>query len=460
MLLVRPLSWTFLAAAGFALAVAPAAGRQPAKDDLPARPRNAGDIVNVYRPGGIPPGEMAKAKETFAAYARYVAELVATPRIYTNAQEFRPETTKGGGQIPNVNEIVGDRGLIDLTILTPEPGSKVGPENADYIRELGKAYDEALQRLPTFGEPIVAVNGARALAAACKSGAAAHYPTVTALLANENVRPEVKHHLFQAAGNLLAAYDLNDYRSRKHSAEPAAVGALVAALQKAVENPAAILPLPPGADGKPAAVPDDQAAVLRFIRREAIRALGQCRFAEFSPSKGQTLYPSFTLARVAMSDPALGVPPGPAEVAEAVIGLCNMNPPRALNAEQYAYAMADAVASGLITFAAPKAANAADKSLPWRGTAARLLDALRLWQGLYDANFNPAAPTAYAQDQVPAVVKAVAAEAERRVLGPMEAGGRIDLEGFRQYRDATLRADKKMTPAPYRENPTLVLPRK
>ncbi|MBX9583229.1 MAG: hypothetical protein K2X87_23230 [Gemmataceae bacterium] len=460
MRLVRPLSWTLLAAAGFALVGPPAAGRQPAKDDLPARPKNAGDVVNVYRSAkGIPAADMKRAKETLGAYAQYVADLLATPKVYAAAQEFIPPTVKGGGQVPTVNEIVGDRGLIDLAVLVPEPGGKVGPDNADYIRELGTAFDAALGRLPTAGDQIIAVNGARALATACRSGATAHYKTVTDLLANQNVRPEVKHHLFQAAGHLLAAYDINDLQTRKHSGDPAATAALVAALQKAVEDPAAILPLPPGADGKPAAVPEDLAPVLRFIRREAIRALGQCRFAEFSPSKGQTLYPSYTLARVAMSDPALGVPPGPSEVAEAVIGLCNMNPPRALNAEPYAYAMSDAIASGLITFADKKAAKADDKSLPWRGYAGRLLDALRLWQGLYDANFNPAAPAAYSPTQVPAVVKALAGEAERRVLGPMESGGRIDLEGFKQYRDATLRADKKATPAPYRENPGLVLPR-
>lgn len=463
MSLLRPLSWTLLAAGGFALLGGPAAGRQPPKDDLPVRPRNAGDIPQ-YKQYTIPPAKMKEAKETFAAYGNYLADYLSLPRMYTAPQEFRPDPLPKNS--PAVPKTLDDlfRYDIDPLILVPEPGSKVGPNDADYIREFGAALDDALGKLPKAGESVVAVNGARALAAACRSGATAHYPTVTALLTNENVRPEAKHYLFQAAGNLLAAHDLNNYTIRKHSAaadKPEQLAALVAALQKAVEDPAAILPLPAGADGKPAPLPEDMVPVLQFIRRQAIKALGQCRFAEIpGAAKGQTLYPSFTLARVAMSDPALGVPPAPAEVAEAVIGLCNMSPPRALGTEPYAYAMADAVATGLIGFASPKFSKAEDKSIAWRGYAGRLADALQLWQALYDANYSPQNPAAAAPDQTPAVVKTLASEATRRLLGPMESGNPPDLNGFRQYLDTVLRPDKKNTGAPYRDNPALVLPRK
>lgn len=456
---LRPLSWTLLAAGGFALLGGPAAGRQPPKDDLPVRPRNAGDIP-AYKQYNIPPAKMKEAKETFAAYGNYLADYLSLPRMYTAPQEFRPDPLPKNS--PAVPKTLDDlfRYDIDPLILVPEPGSKVGPNDADYIRELGAALDDALGKLPKAGESVVAVNGARALAAACRSGAAAHYPTVAALLANENVRPEAKHYLFQAAGNLLAAHDLNNYTIRRHSGGEEQVAALVAALQKAVENPNAILPTPAGVDGKPTPLPEDMVPVHQFIRRQAIKALGQCRFAELPAGKGKTIYPSFTLARVAMADPTLGVPPAPAEVAEAVIGLCNMSPPRALGTEPYAYAMADAVATGLVGFASSKFSKAEDKSIAWRGYAGRLADALQLWQAVYDANYSPANPAAVTTDQTPAVVKTLASEAGRRLLGPMEAGNPPDLNGFRQYLDTVLRPDKKNTGAPYRDNPALVLPRK
>ncbi|MBX9623560.1 MAG: hypothetical protein K2X82_07075 [Gemmataceae bacterium] len=450
----RLTSWTLLAAAGFALAAARAPG-QPPKDDFPLRPTNAGDIGN-YRAYGIPAGATDKAKETFKNYAEYIAALLTNLRVYTTPQEFKSDAAKTTTVIPTVDQILRD---LELTLLVPDPNSKVGPDNADYIRELGVAYDAALGKLPENPEQVMAVNGARALAAACKSGATAHYPTVTKLLGSEAVRPEAKYYLLQAAENLLAAYDLNNLQFRNHSAGPAEVGALVAALQAAVERPTSILPAPPGPDGKPAAgVPDDLVPVLHFVRRQAVRALGQVRFAEVAAGKDKTLYPAFTLARVAMSDPALGVPPNPAELAEAVLGLCNMSPPRALGTEPYAYAMSDAVASGLAALAAPKAQNAADKSIPWRGTAGRLADGLRLWQGVFDPNYNPARPAAANPGLVPPVVAKTAAEAERLVLGPLDAGGRVNTPGLVQYRDAVLRADPKYKSAPFRSNPSLVLP--
>ena len=114
------------------------------------------------------------------------------------------------------------------------------------------------------------------------------------------------------------------------------------ALLDAVTKPGSILPVPAGTTlGK------DQQEVLTFIRRQAIRALAQVRFAELrvakEPGPGD-LYPAFTLAQIAVSDPAISPPPTETEIAEAVIGLCNMTPPtRAAEREQYAYAMADAI---------------------------------------------------------------------------------------------------------------------
>ena len=463
MSLVRPLAWTVLAAAGLTVAGTTAAGRQPPKDDLPPRPRNYGD-VNTYRQAGIPADKLNEAKKTFLAFADYYGQLLAHPRVHTAPQEFRPDPPpKGSLPVPpTVDQIVRD---IEQVLVVPEASGKVGPNEIDYVRELGVAFDTALGPLPRAGQQVVAVAGARALAAACQSGAAAHYKTVAALLTDPTVRPEAKYYVLQAAEHLLAAYDLNDqpagFRGRRHSADPVSVGALIAAVQKAVEDPAVIFPFVAGPDGKPVPVPQDLVPAYQFIRRQAIRALAQVRFAEFSPAKGQTLYPAFALARVAMSDPALAVPPNPSEVAEAVIGIANMNPPRALGAEPYAYAMADAIATGLATFSGPKATKADDKSIAWKGYAGRLADALKRWQALFDANYTPQAPAAPPPGVVPPVATALAAEAERLVLGPLEAGSRPGADVLaRQYRDATLRTDKNYTRAPFRDNPKLVLPGK
>lgn len=453
----RPASWAALAA-GMALVSLPADGRQQPKDDRPQKTVSSSDLSALRTAEGIPPTEMEKAKAVFKGQARFVAEYVAFLRAHTAPQEFRSDPPpKNAPPVPyTMEEVI--KNSVDPVILVPVPGSSVGPGNADYIRELGVAFNTALEGLPKNPEPVIAVNGARVLANVCRSGAHAHYPTVTELIKQESLPAAAKYYAFVAAHNLLAAYDLNDYRTRRHSAPDALVGPLVAALQAAIESPTAILPPAVGTDGKPLpTLPDDQKAVLQFVRRQAIKALAQVRAHAVPLGKG-TLYPSLTLARVALSDPALGVPPSPAEAAEAVIGICNMSPPRAQAAEPYAYAMTDAILTGLVTFGTPRAAKVDDKSLPWRGYGMRLNEALVTWQRLFDANYNPLQPAAAAANQAPPVVAALIKEAQGRLLEPIEGTGRFDLNGLQQYRDATLRADAKWTDAPYRDTPALRLP--
>jgi hypothetical protein len=457
-----------LLAAGIAVVSAPAAvsARQP-KDDLPRPPSSYREVSALKTAGGIGKAKLDQAKEAFGAFAKYFAEYVSHPRVYTAPQDFRPDTP---GVTPyTVDYLINELNrhlIVPSPVPVPSPLTQAtGPNDADYVRELGAALDAALKEVVrAHDDRVVRVNAARLLAAACRTGATAHYPTVTELLTDPNTAPEVKYYLFQAAGNLLAAYDLNNLQSRNHSHQPKAVADLITALQDAILKPATILPAPAAADdAKLDALPPAQQQVLAFIRRQAVRALAQARFAEFKVSGGPTVYPAFTLARVAMSDPAISPPPGPAELAEAVIGICNMTPPRIppQATEPYAYAMADAVTTGVIGFATPRAVNPGERSLPWRGTAARIGDALKTWQALFDPNYNPARPAPAASGLVPPIVARTAAEIEKRVLAPMDGtAARIDVDGLRAYRDNTIRGDMRWTLAPFRSDPTLVLPKK
>ena len=433
--------------AGFALVVAsqPATARQPGKDDLPKVP--SGDISALRVPTGIPAAELKKAREVFAAYAKYYADYITNPRVYTTPQEFNP-TTKGES-VKTVDQLITD---LNRHILAPLPNTAVVPENADYIREFGAALDDALKEVINThpDQVVVQINAARLYAAACRSGASPHYPTVTALITNANTPPSVKYYIYQAAGNLLAAYDINNLQTRRfHSVADKPLCDLLNALRDAIELPNSILPAP---------VSPDQLQVLTFIRRQAIKALAMARFAEIqSTNPPASAYPALTLGRVATSDPILNPRPTTSEIAEAVIGICNMAPPRgAASAEPYAFAMCDALATGIVAFATPRAANPADKTLPWKGYAIRITEALKGWAPIFDPNFAPGVPpTGF---PVPKPVTELAVEAERRILGPMDGvATRIDLAGLRGYRDSTLRSDKKWTDSPYRDKPNLKL---
>jgi hypothetical protein len=142
-----------------------------------------------------------------------------------------------------------------------------------------------------------------------------------------------------------------------------------------------------------------------------------------------------------------------------------MTPPRGKgDAEQYGMAMSDVVATGIVAFARPRAGNPADKSLAWRGYSSRLIEALRSWEPLFDPAFTPPfnafKPGGFLKTFVPAPVQGVAAEAERRVLAPMDGQlTKVDIQGLIEYRDNQLRGSKSWTLAPFRDQPSLVLPR-
>src|SRR6185312_12306117 len=122
----------------------------------------------------------------------------------------------------------------------------------------------------------------------------------------------------------------------------------------------------------------EQQAVTAFVRRQAVRALAQVRFASLTvPPGGPTIYPAHTLARVVYSDPAINPPPNPAEIAEATLGLCNMSPPARASQSYNADAAADAVAAGLFAFGKARGTDTTGKLYPWRSYAARLTFALR-----------------------------------------------------------------------------------
>jgi hypothetical protein len=442
--------WTLPLFAGLVLLGGRAAGQQ---DTLPRRPST--DKLNEAKDArGLPKADLPAYREQFKAFAKYYADYVAHPLVYKAGQDPSLKFDSQGSPIKSIEDIGRE---IDRYVLEPNPSVKVAGgnpnpkvnfENADYIRELGVALDAEFKPLVTGQKDrIVRVNAMRVYAVFCKSGAAAHWPTVTALLKNQNTPTEVKYYALQAAGNLLSAYDVFDYKSRRHalSKEPRAeadkeIGALVAAIENCVLDPNAVVPLP---EGKVANADPEQLAVVSFVRRQAIKALGQVRFVTLPGPEGKPIYPAVTLARVCMSDPALVPQPNPSECAEAVIGLCNMSPnPNGTPIKGFnPDALAEAVASGLVAFAAPRA-NPLDRSLPWRGYSIRIGDALRGWRPLFDPIFDPLTPQNADPNAVPKVIADLITKTQSAVLTPIDKvdatgkpdpGARVDVQTLKDF---------------------------
>ena len=426
-------AWTLLVGAGFAL-FAGGAGAQdptPPKKDS-AAPAAVTGYKNIER-GGIPKDDLKAARENFTKFAKYYADVVAYTPMYRGPQEFKAE------RADNPYTIEGPNGLfVDLNrfLIVPIPGNgqKYGPDQVVYMHELGAALDAALKALITDAkyETIVRVNAARVLAYVCRGGAPAHFDTLTSLLSNANTRTEIKYHLFHAAANLLAAYDPNWVKTRNHVTQtdnPKPVGALVKVLDDCVNNPALLLAGLP--DNKADKATQDQLDVIGLVRRQAIKALAQVRFAVIAGPDGKLLYPAHTLARVALGDPALLPAPGPADCAVAALGLMNMAPvevkgDRVTPVKYNADAAVEAVTAALLTFAEPRAANAGDRSLPWRTYSIRLAEGMRSWRLLFDPDYDFAAPNKTAASTIPPVVEELYKDVVPKVLAPMD---KVDFSG-------------------------------
>src|SRR5207249_1379898 len=123
----------------------------------------------------------------------------------------------------------------------PDPlrGQRPNSDNAEYTRELAAELDAAFSKvIKENATPVVRINATRMLAVAARSGAEVHYDTVTDLLTNPNYPPEIKYYAYQAAANLLAAYDYADYRSRRHSIlDKVKLGKLIRVVNEAVVVP-------------------------------------------------------------------------------------------------------------------------------------------------------------------------------------------------------------------------------
>ncbi len=455
MTLARSTAWTLLVGAGFAL-FAGSARAQPMA--LPTKDSAAVGKVVEYRDiprGGIPKEELKAAKENFAKFAKYYADVVAHPSVYKAPQEFKlpaPGT--------RVLSIDGPEGILqDLDRFVWEPGTgtrKVGPDQAVYARELGAALDATFKKLiETDPEPIVRVNAARVLAYICKGGSTAHYATLTELISNANTRTEVKYYLFHAAANLLAASDPNWLKTRNHPGQtddPKMVGALVKAIDDCITNPALLVAGLP--DNKADNATLDQLAVIRLVRRQAIKALAQVRYVVVTGPNGP-LYPVYTLTRVALTrgslrdpdvvafgDPKMFPAPGPADAAEAVIGICNMAPAeakgdRVVAVKYNADAAVEAVTFALVTFARPRAEDAFDRKLPWRSYSLRIAEAIRNWRPLFDPDFDITLPNKFAAALVPVPLEELFKEVIPKILAPMDkvdglgkpdAASRVDIE--------------------------------
>lgn len=418
-----------------------------------AEPQNMFTRLNEFKDGRNRVGgpnaaanrEFLSEVAKFFLYKTTQEEYYGVPKAGTKDDEL-----KARGADNNLDAVFAN---LAKHLMIPGPDAKYSLDQAEFVKEFGAALDEVIvDLLKKNPPPVVRVNIARALAVVARSGAPAHAKTITDLLKDPKTPPEVLLHAYRAAEALLSAYDPNAAAVKnplRHSIPVPALVDLLTALDAHIlvgppvadrvalpvpvpKVPGEVPPAPVGGRLDNKTLTPEQVEVVRYFRRQAVRAMAKCRVDVLANVGGQiAVRPAYTLAKVAVNDSSLYPEVTAAETVDAVVGLCEMPPGPTLNIDEVAFAIASAVAQlGEVKNTIPD-----DKTIPWRTTGVRLGAAFNAWKaGL--ANFPAAAANAK-------IINGLANEATKEVASKFADGVPTNFVRVQEWRDANPPKDPK-----------------
>lgn len=428
-------SW-FLAAAVAAVVAAPVGAQtgfvdpefKPIMKEYPF-PEAARTNINLMKNGRrtVSGPDAEKNKEMLADLARHYVYLVTQPKYYL-------QTSETGELVPRNPNNSLDSAFDQMKTFLPvyKPDSKISVDQAEYVKEVGAAFNTEIVALMKKNLPaVVRTNLVRLLTIVARIGAADLAPTITNLIADPKTPPEALFHAYKAAEAFLAAYDatavggsdayrhavrgeplVNLVRALESHVVPGPPVAELAALDQPTKSTDAVTAPRVGGRLENQTLTPEQIDVVRFFRRAAVRALGRVRYDTIGTNAtGEPiLRPGFTLAKVATNDatlyPAASVP----EIAEAVIGLTNLTAGRELAVDE----LLIAIATGVDIVARVKVVNPIDKTLPWRMFAARLALGLETLNG--SVNRSPNALKSQAK------IKSLSDLLNKEIVKPLDTG--------------------------------------
>ncbi|MFL5342647.1 MAG: hypothetical protein ACJ8F7_21150 [Gemmataceae bacterium] len=292
----------------------------------------------------------------------------------------------------------------DYLLVIENPQGSTNPKRysesqKDFIQAYGKACVANLRTVlgtpdkPSKFEPFVRINACRLLATVARSGYEECADLAVEIIDNPKESDGVRYYCLQALKNLFAAYNV-DFPEKsvitKADRELKAVQSLINFIMR-----------------KPAVnenTPADEVEALRYIRREAVRALGYVRKPIYRTDKTVVAVPALVLLKVAAIDTSIQPTPSLSERVEATLGYLQLTPDRQENMD-YAVFYLGKITRDLAkefndkqVFAVdPKATPKDSLSLTyrdyyaWKYGAARLEAGLKSWKATWDTE-NPAAP--------------------------------------------------------------------
>ena len=337
-----------------------------AQFDMPNRPGDTTSLEKM-RAGTVSyASDVAKHERLINDLARWLAHRLVHPPF--NGKE----ADKKAGPFPEDIETLTAE--VNRWCTWPNPNAPPNAMQVEFAKALGKelstkimeVYDQTDNRL-------VRVNAARMLSVIGRLPYEGLADVYLKMIRDKSYPDEIKLFAFQGLRSLLSITD--PITPTKHFITS---NEKLAEIAKELENYITFK--------SPANLSPDQARVIQYIRREAVRALAQFKVGVVRQQQVALAKPVVTLLRVATNDRY--VPAGDQalpgygfhimEQIDAVIGITSMVPDKSLNMDVVAWMLNDAM-DDISKFQAKDRSDfqkdMRNKPLvPWKVTAVRLLD--------------------------------------------------------------------------------------
>jgi hypothetical protein len=253
-------------------------------------------------------------------------------------------------------------------ILAPDPkkpGIKFNNNQQQFIQEFSKPMLQHIKVVLTK-VPIARVNAALILAKMAETGQEEIADACRDVLKDDTQIDAVKFHAAAGLRNIFKTPQFQEDGFRNKDREAACILALIEFLNRKPNLPAGTTP--------------EEVEGYRYVRREAIRALGLCRLPGVVKNNKTVLgRPALDLLRIVRHD-GITPPPSLTEQVEAAIGICQMRTKLYPDSKFYAMYQPDYAVYQLgqfvVEFNARFAARDKGKPEAWKMLSARLGNAL------------------------------------------------------------------------------------